>query len=186
MPREFQLIGYLRLFAEAGVEYVLVGGVGARIQGAATTTQDIDIMPEASVENMERLARSLSHEQTEKKEFGMTEYVPHPVIDPMEFRASDVSSFRTRFGVIDVLMDLPGVGAFDAVHRNARRYEWETVTLSVASLDDIIASKETADRAKDRRALDALYQARDHLREHPDAYELSDRALDPERDIDEI
>jgi hypothetical protein len=46
MPPEFQLIGYLRLFAESRVEYLLVGGVGARIQGSATTTQDIDIMPE--------------------------------------------------------------------------------------------------------------------------------------------
>ena len=185
MPREFQLIGYLHLFAERGVDYLLVGGVGARIQGSATTTQDIDIMPEPSLNNLERLAAALSHETTEKKKMGATEYVTHPAVDPMEFRTSDVSSFRTRFGVIDVLMELPGVGPFDAVRRNARRYEWETITLSVASLDDIITSKETADRAKDRRALDALYEARAHLRENPDPYEISEPALDPEREIDE-
>ena len=69
-------------------------------------------------------------------------------IDPMEFRTADISSFRTRFGVMDVLMELSGVGPFDAVRRNARRYQWETITITVASIDDIITSKETADRAK--------------------------------------
>ncbi|MDP9333892.1 MAG: hypothetical protein M3Q30_11390 [Actinomycetota bacterium] len=185
MPREFQLIGYLRLLAENGVEYLLVGGVGARIQGTATTTQDIDVMPEPSEENLARLAQALSHEETEKKESSAIDYRPHAVVNPMEFRTSDVSSFRTRFGVIDVLMELPGVGPFDAVRRNVRRYEWQGIIISVASIDDIITSKETADRAKDRRALDALYAARDHLREHPDPYELSEVALDPEREIDE-
>ena len=105
-------------------------------------------MPEPSVENLERLARALSDETTEKKEAGATEYQLHALIDPMEFRTADISSFRTRFGVMDVLMELPGVGPFDAVRRNARRYQWETITITVASIDDIITSKETADRAK--------------------------------------
>jgi hypothetical protein len=186
VAREFQLIGYLRLLAEYEVDYLLVGGVGARIQGSATTTQDIDIMPEPSEENLERLALALSDETTEKKAADATEYRLHAIIDPMEFRTADVSSFRTRFGVIDVLMELPGVGPFDAVRRNARRYQWEAITISVASIDDIITSKETADRAKDRRALDALYEARDHLREHPDPYELPRRALNPELEDDEL
>ena len=163
MAREFQLIGYLRLFAERGVEYLLVGGVGARIQGAATTTQDIDIMPEPSPANLERLAQALSDVTTEKKDADATEYRAHPDVD--------------------VVMHLPGVGGFDVVRRNARRYEWEGHVISVAELDDIITSKETTDRAKDRRALDALYEARDHLRAHPDEYELSDGALHPEREV---
>lgn len=183
MAREFQLIGYLRLLAENDVEYVLVGGVGARIQGTATTTQDIDIMPEPSAQNLDRLAQALTDEETEKKDSGETRYRPHVTVDSMEFRTADVSSYRTRFGVIDVLMELPGVGTFEAVKQNVRRYEWEDITISVASLDDIITSKETADRAKDRRALDALYEARDHLREHADPYELSEQTLNPDQAV---
>jgi hypothetical protein len=180
VARELQLIGYLRLFAECEVEYLIVGGVGARLQGAATTTQDVDIMPEPSPANLQRLARALSDRSTEKKELDSTEYSEHAVVDPTEFRTNDVCSLRTKFGVIDVLMDLPGVGGFDVVRRNARRYDWNETTLWVAAIDDIITSKEVADRAKDRRALDALYEARDHLREHPDAYELPNDALDVE------
>jgi hypothetical protein len=108
MARELQLIGYLRLLDDTGVEYLIVGGVGARLQGAATTTQDVDIMPEPSPENLRRLAQALSDDSTEKKEPDATEYRAHPIVDPMEFRTQDVCSLRTRFGVIDVLMDLPG------------------------------------------------------------------------------
>jgi hypothetical protein len=96
MPGELQLIGYLRLFAERGVEYLLVGGVVARLQGAATTTQDVDIMPEPSLQNLGRLAQALSDDSTEKKEASDTEYQAHRLVDPMEFRTADVCSYRTR------------------------------------------------------------------------------------------
>ena len=184
MAGEFQLIGYLRLFAEHGVEYLIVGGVGARLQGAATTTQDIDIMPDPNPANLRRLAQALSYLSTEKKEASSIHYETHDTVDPGEFRRADISSFRTTLGVIDVLMDLPGVGTFDDVRQNARRYEWEDVIIVVASLDDIITSKQTADRAKDWRAMDALEAARDHLRDHPDGYELSDSDLDVQADPD--
>jgi hypothetical protein len=83
--------------------------------------------------------------------------------------------------VIDVLMELPGVGTFDAVRPNARRYGWDNLAILVASIDDIITSKETADRAKDWRAMDALYDARARLRDRPDDYVLSESALDVQR-----
>jgi hypothetical protein len=178
MPPEFELIGYLRLLAEAQVAYLIVGGVAARLQGAATTTQDIDIMPEPSWENLARLAVALSTPQTQKKDSNAASYEAHPTVDSMEFRTADVCSYRTAYGVLDVLMDLPGVGGYDIVVRGARSYEWSGIVLLVANLDDIITSKETADRAKDRRALDALNDARERLRQKPDPYELRTEVLD--------
>lgn len=151
MAGEFQLIGYLEVLAGHRVEYLLVGGVGARIQGAATTTQDLDIVPEPSPENLERLATALSDESTELKPPDATLYVAHPRVDAVEFRTASVCSYRTRFGAIAVLMELPGVGGYDAILRNARRYEWNDATLLVASLDDIIRSEQTAARVRDRQ-----------------------------------
>jgi hypothetical protein len=175
---EFQLIGYLLLLTEADVAFLIVGGVSARLQGAATTTQDIDIMPESSPENLARLARALSTPHTEKKASDATSYTGHSTVDPMEFRTNDVSSYRTTHGVIDVIMELRGVGGYDFVLRHAKRYEWQGRVLMLASLDDIIVSKETSDRAKDWRAMDALHHARRRLQEQPDPYELHDGSLD--------
>jgi len=69
-----------------------------------------------------------------------------------------------------VLIELPGVGPFDALIRASRRYALTgyDLTISVANLDDIIRSKEYADRAKDWRALDAYYEARAVLAEQGD------------------
>jgi hypothetical protein len=181
MAPEFRVTAVFRLLAEHGVEYLIVGGVGAQIQGAATTTQDVDIMPDPAPGNLERLARALSAVRAERK-LGATTYEPRDVVDPTEFRTSDVASFRTALGLIDVLMELPGAGTFDALRPHARRYEWEGIELLVASLDDIIRSKETADRAKDWRAMDALYEARDRLRERPDEYEVPSDVFEEGRD----
>jgi len=185
VAREFQLTGYLRILAANQVDYLIVGGVGGRIQGAATTTQDIDIMPDPNPENLVRLAAALSGIDTRKKEAGSTSYEDHDAVDPMEFRTVDIASFETRYGTIDVLMELPGVGTFDVVNQHARGYEWQGIELRIASLDDIITSKESADRAKDWRAMDALYEARDRLRERPDEFGLSNDDLDVQRDSDE-
>ena len=129
MAREFQLTGYLKLLADHDVGYIIVGGVGARLQGAATTTQDIDIMPDPRPENLGRLAGALSGIDTRKKEAGSTSYEPHDTVDPMEFRTVDIASFDTRYGTIDVLMELPGVGTFDVVNQHTRRYEWRGIEL---------------------------------------------------------
>lgn len=175
---EIQLVGYLSLLADHSVEYLIVGGVGSRIQGAATTTQDLDIMPEPSLANLERLAVALSSPSTRFKQSNSREYLPHPEVSVTEFTTADISSFDTSYGVIDVLMELPGVGSFDVVRKNAKRYDFNGRVLIVANLDDIILSKETADRAKDWRAMDALYEARDRLREQADAYEIGPNQLD--------
>ncbi len=182
---EIQLVGYLKLLAEHDVEYLIVGGVGSRIQGAATTTQDLDIMPEPSPDNLERLANALTTESTRFKSFSSTVYEQLPHVDALMFKTSDTNSFETSYGILDVLMELPGVGSFDVVRKNAKRYDFDGRVLVVASLDDIIKSKETTGRAKDWRAMDALYEARDRLRKMSDAYELQSDQLDVNRDIED-
>jgi hypothetical protein len=118
----FQLIGYLRLLAEADVEYLIVGGVGAILQGTSVTTQDLDIMPEASPENLDRLAAALSMPTTEKKSATSTIYEPYVTVSSLEFKTEPTLSFRTSYDVLDVLMELPGVGTYDDAARNAKVY----------------------------------------------------------------
>ncbi len=177
MPPEFHPLSYVQLLADHGVDYVIVGGVASRMQGSSTTTQDLDIMPEPSPANLQRLARALSGPDTSKKPPNATTYEPHPLVEAIEFQTEELTSYRTANGVIDVIMDLPGVGGYDLVIRNARRYASGDIILHAASLDDIITSKETTGRAKDWRAMDALYEARDRLRETPDEYELTEDQL---------
>ena len=45
---------------EHGVDYVVVGGWGTLQHGATHLTEDLDICPELSIENLERLAQDLT------------------------------------------------------------------------------------------------------------------------------
>ena len=49
----------IRVLARHGVRYVLVGGVAARLHGSPTLTEDVDVTPERSADNLGRLAAAL-------------------------------------------------------------------------------------------------------------------------------
>jgi len=176
----FHLVGHFRALADHRVRYLIVGGVGGRLQGVPTTTGDLDIVPDPDLDNLQRLAVALSGPNTWKKPVDSVEFVQHPVVEPSEFWSERMTQYRTVNGGIDVLIELPGVGPFDALIRASRRYELAgyDLTIHVANLDDIIRSKEYADRAKDWRALDSYYEARAVLAEQGDDATLTPEDLD--------
>jgi hypothetical protein len=91
-----------------------------------------------------------------------------------------MAMYKTPHGAVDVLIELPGVGPFDALARNAHRYDLSPsgVKIYVAGLKDIIRSKEHAGRTKDLIAMPALYEVAFRIAEQPDDYALDASALD--------
>lgn len=70
----------------------------------------------------------------------------------------------TRLGDLAVAFKPAGTAGFDDLRRDAQLIAIGTLTLAVASLDDVIRSKEAADRPKDRRTLPILRQLREEIR----------------------
>ena len=86
--------------------------------------------------------------------------VPLPTHDPQLLSASEIWNLRTAYGDLDLLYN-PAGGGYDDLLAGS---EWVTVRgypVLVASLDDIIRSKELADRAKDHESLTELRRFRD-------------------------
>src|SRR5882762_5043414 len=50
----------LGVLCEEGVDFILVGGIAAVLQGAPVLTQDVDILYQIEEENIERLEKALS------------------------------------------------------------------------------------------------------------------------------
>ena len=48
-----------RVFARHEVQYIIVGGIGAVLQGALVTTEDLDVVHERTPQNIERLLAAL-------------------------------------------------------------------------------------------------------------------------------
>lgn len=158
----------LATFDEHDVDYIVVGGIGAQAHGANRATADLDCVPESSAQNLDRLARALATLGARLRIGGMTDEESRglPVrLDGEMLSRVRVSTWMTDAGQLDILMDIPDRSGArrdytDLAPRSQLR-STEGLTVRVASLDDIIESKEYADRPKDHDALAELRGLRD-------------------------
>lgn len=155
-----------RILATLGahaVDYVLVGGFAARAHGATRPTADIDCVPDTSAENYERLASALRDLGARLRVAGMSDAQARrlPVqIDAVTLRSFGTSTWMTDAGPFDLLVDLRDRDGsrhpFAELSTRAVSHDVGGAIVRLAALDDIVASKEFADRPKDREALPEL------------------------------
>lgn len=146
-----------------GVDYVLVGGVAARAHGASRTTSDIDCVPSTEAANLERLADVLRSLDARLRVAGMSDAEARelPVqLDAVTLAAFGSSTWMTDAGPLDLLVELrdPAGGHHPFADLVGRGLSVEIAGVSVwiASLGDIVASKQHAARPKDLEALPEL------------------------------
>lgn len=130
------------------MNFVLIGALAARLHGFPRLTADADITPAGDKPNLERLAAALK----ELRAKVYTESVP----EGLAFDCSAAALARARMwnlvtsaGRLDIAFEPAGVEGYDDLKKDAERFEAFGVRFLVASLDDIIRSKEAAGRPKD-------------------------------------
>jgi hypothetical protein len=138
----------LKALSRHKVNFVLIGALAARLHGFPRLTADADITPAADKPNLERLAAAL--DDLAAKVY--TESVP----EGLAFDCSAATLGRalmwnlvTTAGRLDIAFRPAGVEGYEDLKKNAERFEAFGVRFLVASLDDIIRSKEAAGRPKD-------------------------------------
>lgn len=129
-------------FARHGVKYLFLGKSGAILLGYPDTTQDADLFPDKTPENGHALVQALRD-----LEFDLTD----AQVAEIE-RGKDFVQLKNGPFDLDLIFAPDGIEAFDEAWQ--RRVEVEG--FPVCSLDDIIASKEAANRKKDRESLERL------------------------------
>jgi predicted nucleotidyltransferase len=137
---------------QAGVEFVIVGGVGAVLQGVPTTTFDLDIVPSLAPENRVRLMKVL-----DSLEACYREHLPKRLI-PSE---SDVAAgghmlMMTSAGPLDVLGQVTGGLRYEDLLPRCLSMDLEGVEVSVLDLAALIELKEQTGRDKDLAQLPVL------------------------------
>lgn len=146
------------------VDHVVVGGLAAIAHGSARATFDIDLVPDWSTPNLERLAGAL-------KEAGARLRVPdgEPIdypIDADSLRAFEVSTWRTRYGDLDIIAGTPTLqrgqlADYTRLAGRAERRQAFGITILVAGLSDIIEAKQALSREPDLAALPELHRLLD-------------------------
>jgi hypothetical protein len=140
----------LKTLARRRVRYVLIGAVAARLQGFPRMTADTDITPSREHENLSRLAKALK--DLDAKVY--TESVPDGLV--FECSAESLARARvwnllTKAGRVDIAFEPSGTGGYDDLVRSAVPFSVFGVEVQAASLEDIVRSKEAADRPQDRQ-----------------------------------
>jgi hypothetical protein len=138
----------LRVLVEQEVDLIVVGGIAARLRGAPLLTQDVDITPSDEHKNLGRLVVALQVLEARLRSATEPGGV-HIPFDPTLLEAATVWTLTTKFGDLDLVMSPAGTDGYRDLVRDADE-------LLVASLADVIRSKEAAGREKDRAALPLL------------------------------
>jgi hypothetical protein len=163
----FQPERILAVLEAHDVHYVLIGGLAATLRGSPYPTADVDITPATDRPNLGRLASALRELSARLRVEGRREPVDWP-LDERSFDQGTTWTFVTRFGFLDVCLRPGGTQGFADLQRAASAERLtDTLTVSVASLADVIRSKEAAGRDRDLRVLPALRMALERSQRRP-------------------
>lgn len=162
-PQPIDPLGVLEVLERHRVQYVLIGGVAANVHGYPLPTEDVDITPATDARNLRRLADALA-ELRARLRTGRGSSVDFP-IDPKMLATAEIWRLRTKHGDLDIVLRPDGTAGYADLRRDAAPERLgESLTVQVASLADVIRSKEAANRAKDQAALPALRQTLESIR----------------------
>jgi hypothetical protein len=139
-------------FARHGVRYLFLGKSGAILLGYPDTTQDVDLYVEKSAANGAALVVALRELGFELTDTGAAEIE----------RGKDFVQLKSGPFDLDLVFAPDGIEHFNDAWR--RRIEVEG--FPVCHIDDIIASKEAANRVKDRESLSRLRAFREFWLQH--------------------
>lgn len=160
-------VAVLEVLVRHQVNFVVIGGIAAISHGYPLPTEDVDVTPSRDRDNLERLARALRELGARLRTASDPTGVPFPV-DPDMLRRAESWTLRTRLGDLDIVFAPAGTQGFDDLRRDAALTDLGTtrpVPVLIASLADVIRSKEAANREKDRAQLPALRRTLEMLRQ---------------------
>lgn len=154
---ELRLGSLLRRLTEAGVDFVVVGGVAVVLQAAPRFTKDLDICYATAPDNLDRLGEVLI--EIEAMLRGVEEDLPF-IPDGRTLRQTQILTLSTREGNLDLLVCPDGSPDYEQLRNRADPMELDGLTVSVASIEDLIAMKRAAGRPQDLLDLESLEIAR--------------------------
>jgi hypothetical protein len=148
VSRSFDPIGLIEALAEAGVSYVVIGGVAAGLYGSTRSTYDLHIVPAPDRANYKRLAGALSGLHAHLK--GVDADKLGIELDAETLSVGANFTLTTDRGNLDILPATEVDLSWEELRRNANHLELRPdLALDVVGRDDLIAMKRAAGRRQD-------------------------------------
>lgn len=138
----------LRRLTEHGVEPVLVGGMAAAAHGSSMVTEDVDVCIRFDLATLTRLLEALRGSHPRQRMLPDRPALPE---DPGALVGWRNLYLVTDAGQLDVLSEVTGVGAYEAIAARADELDLGAFRCKVLCLDDLIRAKRALGRPKDIR-----------------------------------
>ena len=154
----------LRILSDAGVEFIVVGGVAAAVHGSARATFDLDVVYRRTPEGIDRLVLAL------------LPYHPYlrgaPPGLPFRWDAATVRrglnfTLTTDLGDLDLLGEITGGGGYEALAPSTTLIRAFDIECRLLNLDQLIEVKRAAGRPKDFEVVAELETIREQQRQRP-------------------
>lgn len=133
-----------KALANAKLEAVLIGNAAAALQGAPVTTLDFDFFFRDTAANRKKLVAVA-------RELGAVVFRPYYPASSLYRVTDDDLTLQ-----VDFLGVIHGLKSFEGVKRRSSTVSVGEHSLRVASLEDIVKSKQATNRPKDRAVLPVL------------------------------
>lgn len=149
----------LQSLTDAQVHYVLVGGLAVQLHGFLRATFDIDLVLAMNDENLVRFINVA-------KNYGLQPSIPVPIESLRN--AEQIDQWHREKGMLAFSLREPQVGGrvidvlvrpdvtFDKLEADAAEGELFGRQVLIASIEDLITMKRSANRPKDRLDIEAL------------------------------
>lgn len=157
-PRPLDGAAMLRTLADAGVEYLIIGGIAFGYHVQPRATKDLDIVPAPDRENLRRLLDALERLEARMLPLDIPEHGGTLTVDWLAEGGN--FQFTTSCGRLDV-MQWVAKRAYADLAPEAIDDRVLGIPVRVCSFDDLVALKEAAGRDQDVVDLRRLREVRE-------------------------
>lgn len=134
-PSKIDLNALLKGLNEARVEFIMVGGLAAVIQGAPVTTFDLDIVHRQTDKNIKKLTKFLKSVRAIQRR--PDKKILNP--DEQDLRGTGHLLLATCFGPLDILGSIEKSLGFDELLPSAIEIEFQGYPTNILNLETLVA-----------------------------------------------
>ena len=146
------LSALLESLADAGVEFILVGGLAAVVQGAPITTMDVDIVHRQTADNIAKLIAVLKSIDAYHRR--LDDKIIAPTAEHISGRGHCL--FTTHFGPLDVLAFIEEGQSYEDLLAHTVEIQFRGHVIRVLNLEMLIELKKLSRNNKDNQRLPVL------------------------------
>lgn len=151
--KEIDFPALIRMLSEAGVEFIVIGGVAAIAHGSARGTFDLDVVYRRTPENIRRVSDALAKHSPYLR--GAPLGLPFK-FDPPTIQRGLNFTLSTDLGPLDLLGEVAGGGTYEDLLPYSVRAEVFGGSVWCLGLRKLIQTKRAAGRPKDNDAIAEL------------------------------